>query len=69
MIDDDGNGIIDDLLIKEQNDFPSTTQSASVIPIPAKMHLAYVWIYVSPPIIEPTGWKRVIFLFGPRDSR
>ena len=37
MIDDDGNGIIDDLLIKEQNDFPSTTQSAPVIPIPANV--------------------------------
>ena len=37
MIDDDGDGIVDDLLITEQNDFPSTTQSAPVIPIPAKI--------------------------------
>ena len=37
MIDDDGNGIIDDLLIKEQNDFPSTPQSAPVIPIPVNI--------------------------------
>lgn len=37
LIDDDGNGLIDDLLVKEQNDFPSTTQSAPVISIPAKI--------------------------------
>ena len=29
--------LIDDLLLKEQNDFPSTTQSAPVISIPAKI--------------------------------
>lgn len=37
MIDDDGNGIVDDLPLIEQNDFPSTTQSAPVIPIPVKI--------------------------------
>jgi hypothetical protein len=37
MIDDDGNGIIDDLLLTEQSDFPSTTQSAPTISIPSKI--------------------------------
>lgn len=37
MIDDDGNGIVDDLLLTEQTDFPSTTQSAPTISIPSKI--------------------------------
>lgn len=37
MIDDDGNGIVDDLLLAEQTDFPSTTQSAPIISIPSKI--------------------------------
>lgn len=37
MIDDDGNGIVDDLLVAEQTDFPSTTQSAPTISIPSKI--------------------------------
>jgi len=37
MIDDDGNGIVDDLLLAEQTDFPSTTQSAPTISIPSKI--------------------------------
>lgn len=36
-IDDDCNGIIDDLLLTEQTDFPSTAQSAPSINIPAKI--------------------------------
>lgn len=37
MIDDDGNGIVDDLLLTEQTDFPSTTQSAPTVSIPSKI--------------------------------
>jgi len=37
MIDDDGNGIIDDLLLTEQTDFPSTTLSAPTISVPSRI--------------------------------
>ena len=37
MVDDDGNGIVDDLLLAEQTDFPSTTQTAPTISIPSKI--------------------------------
>lgn len=36
-IDDDCDGLVDDLLLTEQSDFPSTPQSAPTITIPAKI--------------------------------
>ena len=36
-VDDDCDGIVDDLLLTEQSDFPSTAQSAPTITMPAKI--------------------------------
>lgn len=36
-IDDDCNGVIDDVLVKESNDFGGDAQSAQVVPIPSRI--------------------------------
>jgi uncharacterized protein DUF11 len=54
-IDDDCNGIIDDLLLTEQTDFPSTPQSAATIPIPSKVRGQATPLDVDTVIINFTG--------------